>query len=122
MAEHSPAKTTDRPGPHLGHVASPRVLLSVWAVLVVLTVTTVAITKVDLGEGPNLWLALGLATVKAGLVVLYFMHLRYDNPVYGLVLVFSLFFVILFIAGTLTDTRQYQHELEPGYAPAMQKR
>jgi cytochrome c oxidase subunit 4 len=108
--------------PRVGHVVSPRILLGIWAALIVLTVLTVLATRVDFGASANLWVAMGIATVKAGLVVLYFMHLRYDSPVYAMVLIFTLFFVALFIAGTLTDAAQYQNELQPGYAPAMQKR
>ena len=56
------------------------------------TVATVAATWVDLG-GWNLWIALGIATVKASLVALYFMHLRYDNPFYALIFVTALVFL-----------------------------
>ena len=67
-------------GAEAGHVVPVRVLLGVWAILVVLTVATVAVTRVDFGPGTNLWIAMGIATVKASLVLLYFMHLRYDQP------------------------------------------
>ena len=44
---------------------------------------------VDLG-GLNLWIAMAIATVKATLVVLYFMHMRYDRPVNAIVFVTAL--------------------------------
>ena len=102
------------------HVVPMKVLLAVWGALVVLTVLTVAATWVDLGRF-NLLLALAIATVKASLVVLYFMHMRYDRPFNAVVFVAALLFVALFVGITLIDTSAYQPELIPGYAPGMQR-
>lgn len=98
------------------HAVPLRVLLAVWLALVVLTVVTVAAVRVDLGM-LNIWIALAIALVKASLVGLYFMHLRYDRPFHAIVLVCSLLFVVLFVGLALLDTVHYQHELIPGYAP-----
>lgn len=108
-------------GPIVGHVVPARVLLGVWAILLVLTAATVSVTWFDFGEGPNLWIALGIAALKSSLVLLYFMHLRYDNPINAIVFIFALFFVGLFIGGTLDDSRQYQYQAEliRDYAPGM---
>ncbi|MEW6337964.1 MAG: cytochrome C oxidase subunit IV family protein [Acidobacteriota bacterium] len=100
------------------HVVPVRVLLAVWATLMVLTVVTVAVTWVDLGNF-NLWMAMAIAAVKACLVVLYFMHMRYDRPINAIVFVAALLFVALFVSLALVDTRAYQPELIPGYAPGM---
>lgn len=94
------------------HVVPIKVLLGVWAALVVLTVVTVAVTYVDLGW-LNIWVALAVAAVKASLVGLYFMHLRYDSPLNGFILVISMAFVALFIISTITDTGAYQHTMQP---------
>jgi cytochrome c oxidase subunit 4 len=107
----------------IGHepVAHPvpiRTLLMVLGTLLVLTWVTVAATWLDLGSG-NLWLALGIATVKAVLVLLYFMHLRYDAPVNAMVFVAALLFLALFVGLALLDTTRYQPDLIPGYAPGM---
>lgn len=102
------------------HVVPLQVLLAVWGALMVLTVVTVAATWIDLGRF-NLLLALAIATVKASLVVLYFMHMRYDRPFNAVVFVGALLFVALFVAITLIDTAAYQPELIPGYAPGMQQ-
>jgi cytochrome c oxidase subunit 4 len=114
-------ETTMTPHAHdsHGHVVPFRVLLAVWAALMVLTVITVAATWVDLGN-LNLWIAMAIATVKATLVVLYFMHMRYDRPFNAIVFVSALAFVALFIGIALIDTGAYQPELIPGYAPGMQ--
>jgi cytochrome c oxidase subunit IV len=106
-------------GTAAGHVVPARVLVGVWAILLVLTAATVSVTWYDFGAGPNLWIAMGIATVKASLVLLYFMHLRYDRPVNAIVFIFALFFVALFIGGVLQDSQHYQADLIRGYAPGM---
>lgn len=93
-------------GLHL-HVVPMSVLVGVFALLMVLTLLTVAATWVDLGAAVNLWIALLIALVKAAFVCLYFMHLRYDNPFNGLVVVASLVFVVLFIGFALMDSAHY---------------
>ena len=90
----------------IAHVVSVPTLLGVFALLIGLTALTVAATWVNLG-GWNLWIALGIATAKASLVALYFMHLRYDNRFYALVFVAALVFLALFLSLTLMDTLQY---------------
>ncbi len=116
---------TANPGkeaPHgLAHVMPLRLLAAVWGALLVFTVITVAVTKIDFG-GMNLWIAMGIATVKATLVALYFMHLRYDRPVNAVVLISALLFVTLFVGLAMTDTKENMPDMIPGYAPAMEKR
>ncbi len=108
-------------GKVIAHVVPFRVLVGIWFALVLLTVITVAATRVDFGS-PNLWVALFIAGIKASLVGLYFMHLRYDAPFNALVLIGSLLFVVLFVGLALLDTVHYQSEMIPGYAPAMEQR
>jgi cytochrome c oxidase subunit 4 len=94
------------------HALPLKVLLGVYGVLVVLTVLTVAVAYLELGK-LNIWVALIIAVVKASFVVLYFMHLRYDNLFNGLVLVTALIFVALFIAVTMMDTAEYKPNQNP---------
>jgi cytochrome c oxidase subunit IV len=108
---------SDHPG-GTGHVVPWRLLAGVWATLVVLTVVTVGITWVDLGR-LNLVAAMAIATVKASLVLLYFMHLRWDRPFNAVIFVATLCFAALFITLALLDTTTYQPDLIPGYAPAI---
>ena len=72
----------------------------------------------DLGQF-NIWLALLIAVVKAGLVAMYFMHLRWDRPFNAIVIVSAVLFVTLFIGLALLDTFQYHPDVIPGYAPAL---
>ena len=101
------------------HVTSPTLLLGVYGALVVFTVITVGVTLVDLGN-LNIWVALLIAVIKAVLVGLYFMHLRWDNPFNGAILVMSLLFVAIFIGFTIMDTHHYQQNFSlpgPGRIP-----
>lgn len=95
----------------LAHVASVKILVTTWAVLMVFTIVTVLATKIDLGGALNLTVAMVIATVKASLVCLYFMHLRYDKPVHTVFFLSSLLFLLLFVAFAIMDTGQYQIEL-----------
>lgn len=101
---------------HVGHVVPLKVLAGIWFALLVLTVVTVAVARVDLKE-LNILVALGIATFKASLVGLYFMHLRYDRPFNAVILVCSLVFVALFISLALMDSFEYQ-ELIRSYETA----
>lgn len=76
-----------------------RFLTLIWVGLMILTVVTVAVSKVDLGY-LNIAVAMGVASVKASLVIFFFMHLKYENWIIkGMVLTA---FIILAIAIGLT--------------------
>ena len=113
MSYSANADPTPAAGGHeeIAHVVSRPILLAVFAVVLTLTVVTVAATWIDLG-GWNLWIAMGIATVKAALVALYFMHLRYDNPFYALIFVTALTFLAVFLSLTLLDTLQYAPNID----------
>lgn len=95
----------------VGHHVPLKVLAGTLAALLLLTVVTVGATWVDFGPVANLWIALIIATVKAILVALFFMHLAYDRPFNAVVLAAALFFVLLFVCLTLMDTRVYQEDI-----------
>ncbi len=95
-----------------------RLLATIWLALVGLTAVTVAAAEVDLGRW-NLVIALAIATLKASLVLLFFMHLRWDRPFNGVLFISMLLFVALFISFALMDSSAYRPDLIPGYAPAI---
>ena len=101
------------------HAVPLRVLAAVWGTLMILTWVTVSATKIDAG-GFNIVIALGIAVVKSAYVALYFMHLRYDRPFNAVILISALAFVALFIGLALLDTKEYQSDLIPGYAPGIE--
>ncbi len=102
------------------HVMHPLILLAVWASLLVLTFITVAVTYVDLGDY-NLLIAMAIASIKAVLVILFFMHMLYDRPFNALILIVALITVGIFIIFALLDTTQYQPFMIPDYAPGLER-
>jgi cytochrome c oxidase subunit IV len=92
----------------ISHVAATRVLLSTGGTLLLLTLATVAATKIDFGANINLAVAMLIAVTKASLVILFFMHLRYDKLFHTVVFVSALLGASLFVGFTLMDTSQYQ--------------
>ena len=93
---------------HAPHAVPLRLLIFIFVLLLILTFATVGVTEFDFGYRMNLIVAMGIALVKALLVGLYFMHLRWDAPLNGFILVASLLFVTLFISFTLIDTNAYR--------------
>ena len=93
----------------ISHVASAKVLLGTGGTLMLLTIITVAATKVDFGPSMNLALAMFIAVIKATLVVLFFMHLKYDKIFHTVVFMSAVLAAALFIGFTLMDSGQYQH-------------
>jgi cytochrome c oxidase subunit IV len=79
----------------------------IWALLLVATLTTVITGRMDLGAA-NLPLALVIASIKATLVVLFFMHLWDSEGINRLVFGVSVVFVIVLLLGVFGDllTRQ----------------
>lgn len=89
---------------HHGHHITPmRTLIGVFAGLIVLTILTVITSRIDLGI-LNVPLALTIAIGKASLVVMFFMALKWDNRVNGIVLLLGVLFVSIFLIFTLFDT------------------
>lgn len=66
------------------------------------TILTVMASQMDLGHGWNIVLALVIATVKASLVALFFMHLISEKQMIYTVLAFTAFFFIGLMAITLS--------------------
>lgn len=99
----------DDHGHGLAHVAAPKVLLATGGTLLLLTLVTVISSKIDFGGSSiNLAIAMVIAVTKATLVVLFFMHLRYDRLFHSVVFVSALLAACLFVGFTLMDTGQYQ--------------
>lgn len=103
--------THERAGDHAPHVVPLRVYLGTWGALLALTVVTVGASYVDFGAA-NLWIALLIATTKAALVALIFMHLRSDDRFHAVIFLLSLVFLGIFIGFTLFDT-QHRGRAEP---------
>lgn len=108
MTEHAHDSHDDHHG--LGHVLPVKVLAGVLGALLFLTVVTV-ITGSTYLYGFDLALAMVIATTKATLVCAIFMHLRWDKGFHSFAFIGSVLFVGVFLAYTLTDTKQYQGDI-----------
>lgn len=92
----------------ISHVASVKVLVGTGGALLLLTLVTVGATKFDFGPSMNLALAMLIAVVKATLVVLFFMHLKYDKVFHTVIFMSAVLAAALFVGFTLMDSGQYQ--------------
>lgn len=84
------------------HSISYRTLISVWLVLLMLTAATVLVTRLDLGAYKVL-AALVIASLKAGLVIAVFMHMKHEGWLLLGLLFLALIVVIVNIGMTFFD-------------------
>lgn len=87
-----------------GHIVPYGTFVVIYAALLVLTVITVGVSRIDLGVF-NVWIALGVASFKSGLVIFYFMHMKYERLYYRVYLFVTLVILAIFIGLTFTDIR-----------------
>ena len=95
------------------HIVSPKIYFAIFASLMLGTGITVWAAFQNFGK-LNIVIALAIATVKATLVVLYFMHARYSPKRTQLDIVCSVFWLAIMLALTLTDYDTRSHETQPG--------
>jgi cytochrome c oxidase subunit 4 len=93
------------------HVAPLWIMYGTFVILIGLTVATVGARFIDAGS-LNIWIALGLAFLKAILVAMFFMHLWWDTKLNQLILVSTLLFLTIFIGIAIIDSGQYQPLLQ----------
>ncbi len=98
------------------HEHGPGRYVVIWLLLLVFTVTTVVTGRMDL-HGANLPLALLIATIKATLVVLFFMHLWDSEGINRLVFGVSVLFVIVLLLGVFGDLLTRSPAALPDGAP-----
>ena len=93
------------------HVIPARVYYMVFATLLLLTLVTVEVAFYDLGI-LTFQVALLIATTKATLVILYFMHVRYGGGLTGIFVAAGFIFLAILIAFTLFDlvSRPWQYQ------------
>ena len=86
----------------MSHIAPVKSYLAVFGTLMVLTGVTVAVAYVNLGE-MNKVVALGIASFKATIVVLYFMHVKHASRLTKLFVVTGIFFLAILLGLTMID-------------------
>jgi cytochrome c oxidase subunit 4 len=85
------------------HIMSTKFYYTIWIALLCLTVITAAVSFVDLGPF-NTIVALVIATIKALLVVLFFMHVKYTSEkLTKIVIVSAIFWLFLLLALSMAD-------------------
>ena len=79
-----------------------RTFILIWGALLLLTATTVAVSRVHLGA-LNVWVALGVASIKSSLVIFFFMHLRQEGRLFKICLLLMLVILAIFVGMTFLD-------------------
>lgn len=113
MSSHSSAHDShgsEGDGKVHSHISSMSFYIGIFATLIFFTLLTVGVSYIHLGQ-LNLAVAIAIASMKAILVVTFFMHLRYDNKFNAVGFVTGLLFIGVFFAYTLNDTDRRQDEL-----------
>jgi cytochrome c oxidase subunit IV len=84
------------------HIVSPKIYAVIFLALMVGTFLTVFAAGKDFGQ-MNIVIALGIATIKATLVILFFMHGKYSSRRTKLVIVSGFFWLAIMLGLTLAD-------------------
>ena len=85
------------------HVVSRKTYIVVFGALMALMILTAGLSRIDLGEWSTV-VALAIAAIKALLVILFFMHVRYESQkMAGVFVVAGFFWLGILLALTLTD-------------------
>ena len=95
---------------HSEHIVSPKIYVTIFIALIIGTSLTTWAAFQDFGPF-NIVIALAIATAKATLVVLFFMHARYGDRRTRLVIVCALFWLAIMLALTLSDYQTRQPRL-----------
>lgn len=84
------------------HIVPARVYFTVFIALIILTAVTVWVAFHDLGALNNI-VALGIACIKATLVILYFMHVRYSSKLTWIFIGGGILFLLILFTITMGD-------------------
>lgn len=114
MSHHSShATVTHHEGEH-GHVVPVKMFAMVLGALIVLTGLTVYCAGIDFGNPEyNLIIAMLIASVKALLVVLIFMHLKYEKTTTWLYAIFPIVLLFILMGGVFIDNPLRHDPLPP---------
>ena len=86
------------------HISSAKFLWGIGSALFFLTFITVAASWIQFPAPWNIVVALGIASVKAIVVLAFFMNLWWDSKFNSMLFVTSIIFFLLLIGITLLDT------------------
>lgn len=97
---------------HVPHILPISTYLATLVALFVLTAITVGVSYIDFGAA-NLWIAILVATIKASIVALIFMHLFFDHKFHSIILIMGLLFLGVFLVFTMFDTETRGRSNDP---------
>lgn len=84
------------------HILSIKTATTVLVLLIVLTAVTVAVSRINLGYY-NVVAALTVATCKSLLVITFFMHMKYENKMFRLIVFLCFLILAIFIGMSFFD-------------------
>lgn len=87
---------------HTEHIVQPGTYVVIIITLLVLTALTVYAATIDL-EQFNIVVALAIATIKATIVVLIFMHAKYSPRRTQMVILAAVFWLVILLFMTMSD-------------------
>ena len=90
------------PTHHSEHIVSPKVYGVIFALLLILTAITVGASYLELYQF-NVVVALAIACIKAVLVILFFMHVKYSSRLTKLTVAAGFFTFFVLITMAMTD-------------------
>ena len=88
------------------HIVSPKIYVTIFLALMILTGTTYYAAQVDLNQyfaSLNIIVALAIAACKAALVILFFMHAKYSSKRTQLIIICGIFWLAIMLSLTLGD-------------------
>ncbi|HOL72687.1 MAG TPA: cytochrome C oxidase subunit IV family protein [Bryobacteraceae bacterium] len=94
------------------HASAAKTYGKVLGALIALTIITVLAAGVDFGAA-NVVIALAIATLKASLVALFFMHLLHEKAINAIIFVSGLIFLGVFLALTMLDVVVAREPIRP---------
>jgi cytochrome c oxidase subunit 4 len=97
-----PVAVPDRKDQMTHPVAPVRTYVAVFLVLITLTITTVAVSKIDMGEF-NFIIAITIAVIKAVLVILFFMHVKDSSAMTKVIVGAGFFWMAILLVFVLSD-------------------
>ena len=99
------------------HAPNVKLYLLVFAALMLLTIVTVTVSYFHLPPVPAILAGLMIATVKAGLVAAFFMHLKSERAIiYGLLGMTAVFTLLLFVLPFTDSVATANRRVEPPMA------
>src|SRR3982751_5089161 len=87
---------------HEHHIIPFGTYIKVLSLLLLLTAITVAAAQINFGAW-NTVIAMLIASIKAGFVLAFFMHLKYDNKIYRVFFGLAIFFLVVLYFFSMLD-------------------